>query len=162
MKVILGFIPLLDCASLVVAAERGFDYYLMESFDQPYKEPIEGRAGAYWGVFGADRQPKFALTGTVVEDPNWPWKAALASLLALAPMFWFARHFMRFKAFGLLFFCMLIQLSASLLVWSSTLPYASFSVSVTLNVSPACTAAGAVMNMFVALPAVTWMTMAAR
>jgi exo-beta-1,3-glucanase (GH17 family)/cellulose synthase/poly-beta-1,6-N-acetylglucosamine synthase-like glycosyltransferase len=109
-----------------VAAERNIDYYLMESFDQPYKEPIEGRAGSYWGMFGADRQPKFALTGPVVEDPSWPWKAAVACLLALLPMFWFARHFIRFKPAGLLFFCALIQLSASLAVWSATLPYAFY------------------------------------
>ena len=111
---------------LNVAAERDIDYYIMESIDQPWKEPFEGRVGAYWGMFGADRQAKFALSGTVVEDPSWPWKAALASLLALLPMFWFARHFMRFKALGLLFFCALIQLSASLLVWSATLPYAFY------------------------------------
>ena len=111
---------------LNVAAERNIDYYLMESYDQPYKEEFEGRVGAYWGMFNADRQAKFALTGTVIEDPSWPWKAAVACLLALLPMFWFARHFIRFKALGLIFFCALIQLSASLLVWSSTLPYAFY------------------------------------
>lgn len=111
---------------LNVAAQRDIDYYLMESFDQPYKEPIEGRAGSYWGMFGADRQPKFALTGTIVEDPSWPWKATVACLLALLPMFWFARHFIRFKVLGLVFFCVVIQLSASLLVWSATLPYAFY------------------------------------
>ena len=111
---------------LNVAAQRHFDYYLMEAFDQPYKEPVEGRVGAYWGMFGADREPKFALTGSVIEDPSWPWKAIISSLLALLPMFWFARHFIRFKALGLLFFCALIQLSASLMVWSSTLPYAFY------------------------------------
>ncbi|HTI95238.1 MAG TPA: benzoate transporter, partial [Rudaea sp.] len=31
---------------LNVARERGFDYYLMEAFDQPWKEPFEGRVGA--------------------------------------------------------------------------------------------------------------------
>jgi len=111
---------------LNVAAQRNIDYYLMESFDQPYKEEFEGRVGAYWGMFGADREPKFALTGTVIEDPSWPWKAAVACLLALLPMFWFARHFIRFKWLGLLFFCALIQLSTSLLVWSATLPYAFY------------------------------------
>jgi exo-beta-1,3-glucanase (GH17 family)/cellulose synthase/poly-beta-1,6-N-acetylglucosamine synthase-like glycosyltransferase len=111
---------------LNVAAQRNIDYYLMESFDQPWKEPFEGRVGAYWGMFGADREAKFALTGTVIEDPSWPWKAAVACLLALLPMFWFARHFIRFKWIGLLFFCALIQLSTSLLVWSATLPYAFY------------------------------------
>ena len=111
---------------LNVAAQRHIDYFLMESFDQPYKEEFEGRVGAYWGMFGADREAKFALTGTVIEDPSWPWKAAVACLLALLPMFWFARHFIRFKWLGLLFFCALIQLSTSLLVWSATLPYAFY------------------------------------
>jgi exo-beta-1,3-glucanase (GH17 family)/cellulose synthase/poly-beta-1,6-N-acetylglucosamine synthase-like glycosyltransferase len=108
---------------LNVAAAQHIDYFIMEAFDQPWKEANEGRAGAYWGVFNASRQPKFAFTGTVVEAPNWPWKALAASLLALAPMFWFARHYIRFRALGLVFFLVLLQLSASILVWSATLPY---------------------------------------
>jgi exo-beta-1,3-glucanase (GH17 family)/cellulose synthase/poly-beta-1,6-N-acetylglucosamine synthase-like glycosyltransferase len=108
------------------AAARKIDYYLMEAFDQPYKESIEGRVGAYWGAYGADRQPKFSFVGTVIEDPSWPTKALVASLLALLPMFFFARHFIRFRWPGLLFFCVLIQISASLLVWSATLPLAFY------------------------------------
>jgi exo-beta-1,3-glucanase (GH17 family)/cellulose synthase/poly-beta-1,6-N-acetylglucosamine synthase-like glycosyltransferase len=111
---------------LNVAAERQFDYYLMESYDQPYKEPFEGRVGQYWGMFNADREAKFTLTEPVTEDPTWPWKAAISCLIALLPMFWFARHFIRFKVLGLVFFCVLIQLSASLMVWSSALPYAFY------------------------------------
>jgi exo-beta-1,3-glucanase (GH17 family)/cellulose synthase/poly-beta-1,6-N-acetylglucosamine synthase-like glycosyltransferase len=107
-------------------ARRKIDYYLMESFDQPYKEQFEGRAGPYWGMFNADRQLKFSLTGPVIEDPIWPWKAAAASLLAFLPMFWFVSRFVRFKFVGLLFFCTLLQLSASVLVWSLTLPYAFY------------------------------------
>ncbi len=111
---------------LNVARQRNFDYYIMEAFDQPWKEAFEHRVGAYWGIFGADRQPKFSMTGTVIEDPAWPWKAVISCLIALLPMFWFARHFMRFKVTGLVFFCVLIQLSASLLVWLATLPYAFY------------------------------------
>jgi len=106
-----------------LAARENIDYYVMEAFDQPWKEANEGRAGAYWGVLNANRQPKFAFTGSVVEDTTWPWKAAAASLLALLPMFWFARHFMRFRTAGLWFFLVLIQLGGTLLVWSATLPY---------------------------------------
>jgi len=108
---------------LNVADRLKLDYYLMEAFDQPWKETDEGRVGAYWGIFGADRQLKFPLIGPVVADPNWLWKGLVGSLIALLPMFWFARHFIRFRLAGLLFFCTLIQLSASLLVWSATLPY---------------------------------------
>ena len=76
-----------------VAAARNIDYFIVEAFDQPWKQPFEGRVGSYWGVFNADRQPKFAFTGTVTEDPSWPWKAAVASLLALLPMFFFRAPF---------------------------------------------------------------------
>ena len=106
-----------------VAAREEIDYYVMEAIDQPWKERLGGRVEAYWGMFNANRQPKFALTGTVIEDPIWPWKAGLASLIALLPMFWFARHFIRFRATGLAFFLLLLQLSASILVWMATLPY---------------------------------------
>jgi exo-beta-1,3-glucanase (GH17 family)/cellulose synthase/poly-beta-1,6-N-acetylglucosamine synthase-like glycosyltransferase len=108
---------------LNVAAREKLDYYIMEAIDQPWKAANEGLAGAYWGILDANRQPKFAFTGTVIEDPEWPWKAAIASLLALVPMFWFARHFIRFRALGIAFFLALIQVSASILVWMATLPY---------------------------------------
>ncbi|HJW05582.1 MAG TPA: glycosyltransferase family 2 protein [Rhodanobacter sp.] len=100
------------------------DYYLMEAFDQPWKENLgEGRTGAYWGMFNADRQLKFPLTGPVVEDTSWPWKALAASLLALLPMIAFARRFSRFKLTGRFFFAALIQLACGLIVWSATLPF---------------------------------------
>ncbi|MCB1578022.1 MAG: hypothetical protein KDI81_12005, partial [Xanthomonadales bacterium] len=62
----------------------------------------------------------------VTEDPTWPIKAICASLLALLPMFWFARHFMRFYVSGILFFLGLIQLSASVVVWSVSVPMAFY------------------------------------
>ena len=106
------------------AKALNIDYYLFEAFDQPWKEDLgEGRTGAYWGIFNADRQLKFPLTGPIIEDTNWPWKAIAASLLALLPMIWFARRFSRFKPMGRLFFCMLIQLACGLLTWSATLPF---------------------------------------
>lgn len=106
-----------------VAAREEIDYYVMEAIDQPWKERLAGGVEAYWGIFDASRSPKFSFTGTVVEDPIWPWKAGVASLIALLPMFWFARHFIRFRALGLAFFLALIQVSASILVWMATLPY---------------------------------------
>ncbi|WP_243039185.1 glycosyltransferase family 2 protein [Dyella sedimenti] len=105
------------------AKKRDIDYYVMEAFDQPWKEKLSGRTEAYWGMFNADRQPKFPFTGPVTEDTAWPWKALAASLLALLPMVWFARHYSRFKLMGRLFFCALIQLACGLIVWSATLPF---------------------------------------
>ncbi len=106
-----------------VAKRDHIDYYVMEAFDQPWKEQLSGRTEAYWGMFNADRQLKFPLTGPVTEDTSWPWKALAASLLALWPMIWFALRFERFKLTGRLFFCVLIQFCAGILVWSATLPF---------------------------------------
>ena len=106
-----------------VAKQLHLDYYVMEAFDQPWKEQLSGRTEAYWGMFNADRQPKFPFTGPVTEDTGWPWKALAASLLALLPMIWFARRFARFKLTGRFFFCALIQLACGLIVWSATLPF---------------------------------------
>jgi exo-beta-1,3-glucanase (GH17 family)/glycosyltransferase involved in cell wall biosynthesis len=109
---------------LNAAKAENIDYYLFEAFDQPWKEDLgEGRTGAYWGMFNADRQPKFPFTGPVTEDTAWPWKALAASLLALFPMIWFARSFSRFKLMGRFFFCALIQLACGLITWSATLPF---------------------------------------
>ena len=105
------------------AKKRNIDYYVMEAFDQPWKEALSGRTEAYWGMFNADRQQKFPFTGPVTEDVMWPWKALAASLLALIPMIWFASRYSRFKLMGRFFFCALIQLACGLVVWSATLPF---------------------------------------
>ena len=105
-----------------LAEREGIDYYVMEAFDQPWKEDLAGRVEAYWGMFDAERQPKYALDGPIQEDPTWIHKALIASLLALLPMFAFARRFARFRLPGRLFFAFLIQLAASLLVWSIGVP----------------------------------------
>ncbi|HEX7111521.1 MAG TPA: glycosyltransferase, partial [Mizugakiibacter sp.] len=107
-----------------VARARGIDYYLMEAFDQPWKENLgEGRVGAYWGMFGADRKAKFPFAGPVIEDVDWPWKALASAMLGFLPMLWFARRYGRFKPAGRLFFLTLIQLAAGLIVWSVTVPF---------------------------------------
>ena len=73
------------------AADR-LDYFLIEAYDQPWKQTEEGRAGAYWGVFDAARQPKFAFTGAVQADPYWRYKALTSSLAgALFLLYFFTR-----------------------------------------------------------------------
>ncbi len=109
-----------------VAERERIDYYIMEAIDQPWKEILGGRAEAYWGIFNAAREPKFSMTGNVVSDPTWWINGLAASLLALIPMFWFARHFIRFYATGLFFFLGLIQLSSSVIVWSISVPLAFY------------------------------------
>ncbi|HEY8683398.1 MAG TPA: glycosyl hydrolase family 17 protein, partial [Rhodanobacter sp.] len=38
---------------LIAAKQHDIDYYLMEAFDQPWKEQLSGRTEAYWGIFNA-------------------------------------------------------------------------------------------------------------
>jgi len=63
------------------AQAYGIDYNIIEAFDQPWKIN-EGSVGAYWGVFDASRQAKFAWTGPV-SDPVYGKVAGLAILLGL-------------------------------------------------------------------------------
>jgi exo-beta-1,3-glucanase (GH17 family)/cellulose synthase/poly-beta-1,6-N-acetylglucosamine synthase-like glycosyltransferase len=98
------------------------DYYLMEMFDQPWKAPHEGRAGAYWGVHHADRTPKFALEGPVEPDARWRDKALASSLIAAPLMLWFALAFRRLRATGRIVYCVLIQGAVAALVWLATIP----------------------------------------
>jgi exo-beta-1,3-glucanase (GH17 family)/cellulose synthase/poly-beta-1,6-N-acetylglucosamine synthase-like glycosyltransferase len=107
---------------LARTADRPLDYYLMEMFDQPWKGAHEGRAGAYWGMYHADRTPKFALDGTVEADARWRAKALAASLLAAPLMLWFAFAFRRLRTTGRILFCALIQGAVAALVWLATIP----------------------------------------
>jgi exo-beta-1,3-glucanase (GH17 family)/cellulose synthase/poly-beta-1,6-N-acetylglucosamine synthase-like glycosyltransferase len=63
------------------ARALGIDYNLIEAFDQPWKVN-EGSVGAYWGVFDASGQAKFAWTGLVSNSDYWKI-AGLAVLLGL-------------------------------------------------------------------------------
>jgi hypothetical protein len=49
----------------------GYNYFVIEAFDQPWKASDEGSVGAYWGVYNAARQQKFNFEGPVVAIPQW-------------------------------------------------------------------------------------------
>ena len=68
---------------LARAEREGTVYYVMEAFDQPWKAKIEGAIGSYWGVYNAEREPKFTLTQPVVRIPNWHELAALSIGMAV-------------------------------------------------------------------------------
>ncbi len=68
---------------------KGYNYFVIEAFDQPWKATDEGSVGAYWGVYNLDRKPKFPFTGPIVEIPQWRILAiasVVMALLALALM----------------------------------------------------------------------------
>jgi exo-beta-1,3-glucanase (GH17 family)/cellulose synthase/poly-beta-1,6-N-acetylglucosamine synthase-like glycosyltransferase len=68
---------------LARAEVEEYVYYVMEAFDQPWKRDTEGAVGAYWGVYNAERQPKFSFTMPIVEIPEWRILAAISVVIAL-------------------------------------------------------------------------------
>src|SRR5690606_28814537 len=65
---------------------KGYNYFIIEAFDQPWKASDEGSVGAYWGVYNLDRQPKFAFEGPVIAIPQWRLLAVASVVLGLLAM----------------------------------------------------------------------------
>jgi exo-beta-1,3-glucanase (GH17 family)/cellulose synthase/poly-beta-1,6-N-acetylglucosamine synthase-like glycosyltransferase len=68
---------------LAHAESEHYVYYIMEAFDQPWKQRIESGVGAYWGVFDVERKPKFEFSKPIVEIPEWRKLAAISIVIAL-------------------------------------------------------------------------------
>ncbi len=68
---------------IALAAQEGFDYNVIEAFDQRWKAVNEGTVGANWGLWSVDRQPKFPLAGPLREDPDWLRHAAASVALGV-------------------------------------------------------------------------------
>lgn len=107
-------------------------YYIVEAFDQPWKKSLEGSAGAYWGIFNADRQPKYPMDGEVITMPNWKHWAAGAAIfsIVLMALFLFTRHSMKLP--GLLFFGLIANLAASTIFWSVSIGAQQYQTPITI------------------------------
>jgi exo-beta-1,3-glucanase (GH17 family) len=66
------------------AQKNGFDYNVVEAFDQVWKAKHEGTVGGKWGLLDESRRLKYPLAGPVVENPQWPWLALASALIGLA------------------------------------------------------------------------------
>ncbi len=71
-------------AFVQLAAEKGYDYYLVEAYDQPWKTANEGSVGASWGMYSAQGEPKFSFSGLLRTFPQWRNFALFGSVLTLA------------------------------------------------------------------------------
>ncbi|MDD3181439.1 MAG: glycosyltransferase [Alphaproteobacteria bacterium] len=100
------------------ASETRLDYSIVEAIDAPWKRGIEGTVGAHWGLWSAERKPKFEMSGVVHESTHWYWGYLIATLLALLPIQWFVRKHQNLKLTGQIFYACLIQISSSLLIWA--------------------------------------------
>lgn len=105
------------------ADEEGLDYNVVEAFDQPWKMNLDGTASEkHWGIFTVDRQPKFNWIGSVIEFQEWPFQAAAATLIAFLPVVWFLGKWKELRLAGKIFFAMLVQFAASLVIWTMSTP----------------------------------------
>jgi exo-beta-1,3-glucanase (GH17 family)/cellulose synthase/poly-beta-1,6-N-acetylglucosamine synthase-like glycosyltransferase len=104
------------------ATAEGVDYNVFEAFDEPWKKAREWAVGAHWGVWDADRKPKFSMVGPVLEMKQWPVQAGVATLLAGLPVMWFLFNWSHLRTRGKIFFAVLVQFSASLVIWVMSVP----------------------------------------
>ncbi len=65
-----------------VAAREGFDYNVIEAFDQYWKARQEGTVGGAWGLLDAQRNDKFQLGKPAVAEPQWKILFVLSTLLS--------------------------------------------------------------------------------
>ncbi|MDT4289182.1 exo-beta-1,3-glucanase [Methylomonas sp. MO1] len=111
-----------------VANRHGFDYNIVEAFNQPWKSELEGVVGANWGLFSADREPVFPLTGPVNETPNWPIRFAVASLIWLLAIVKYAKKLEQVSLIRMLAFFTLAQVfSVCVVTLADFLWYTSYS-----------------------------------
>lgn len=111
-----------------VAIRHGFDYNVVEAFNQPWKSNHEGVVGANWGLLSIDRKPIFSLSGPVNENPDWPKHFAFATILWLLTIAAYAQKLQSVPLPRLLLFLMLSQvLSVCLVTMANFLWFTSYS-----------------------------------
>ncbi|MEO8224416.1 MAG: glycosyltransferase [Gammaproteobacteria bacterium] len=99
------------------AKEKGYVYYLMEAFDQPWKAQSEGSVGAYWGVYNVDREAKFPFRADIVRIPEWRMLAALAVGLAVLMLAAFSVDNRKLANIGRGFLAVVAYATATAVVW---------------------------------------------
>ncbi|HLO76534.1 MAG TPA: glycosyltransferase [Magnetospirillum sp.] len=105
------------------AHEENLDYNVVEAFDQPWKVNLDNTASEkHWGIFTVDRKPKFNWIGPIVEFKEWPFQAAAAALIAILPVVWFLGKWKELRLPGKIFFAMLVQFAATLVIWTMSTP----------------------------------------
>jgi exo-beta-1,3-glucanase (GH17 family)/cellulose synthase/poly-beta-1,6-N-acetylglucosamine synthase-like glycosyltransferase len=114
------------------ATEEKLAYYIVEAFDQPWKMSLEGSAGAYWGIFNADRQPKYPLDGQVLALPtwkNWATGAAIFSVVLMGLIFLTRRSL---NLPGILFVGLMANLAASVIFWTVSIGAQQYQTTLTI------------------------------
>jgi exo-beta-1,3-glucanase (GH17 family) len=100
-----------------VSKENGFDYNVVEAFDQPWKAKLEGTVGGFWGVVDTHRDVKFTMSGPVQENPNWLTHGAISVLLGAAAALVFTGFGGTLPLGRFLLLAGFAQLLSALVVW---------------------------------------------
>jgi len=99
------------------AEVEGYTYYVMEAFDQPWKQSTEGAVGAYWGVYDVDRQPKFEFSKPIVMIPGWHILAFISIFIAAITFSMLLLDGDTLRARGRGFLALIAFLAATAMVW---------------------------------------------
>jgi len=100
-----------------VANKNGFDYNIVEAFNQPWKAAFEGVIGAKWGLYDSSRQQVFPLTGNVFEHPHWLFNFLISTILLLGVVSAiFKTPMSNLSTLKLLSFLIVVQLLAALFI----------------------------------------------
>lgn len=102
---------------LAEAEKAGYVYYVMEAFDQPWKVKIEGAVGTYWGVYNAEREPKFDFTQPVVRIPQWQELAALSVGISVLLLLFLYRDSTHLSSSGKGFLALITYAISTAAVW---------------------------------------------
>ena len=102
---------------LARAEQEGLTYYVIEAFDQPWKVQVEGAIGTYWGVYDANREPKFTLTQPVVRIPDWQELAALSVGMAVLLLLLLYRDSATLSSSGMGFLALVTYAISTAAVW---------------------------------------------
>ncbi|HUO91983.1 MAG TPA: glycosyltransferase [Rhizomicrobium sp.] len=132
-----------------LALDKGYDYYIVEAYDQPWKAGNEGAVGAYWGLFDANGNPKFAFTGLLRTFPEWRLYALGGAILTFLLGLLILSRMPRVSQPGYLMMGALVGVVTTGLLWlldASTLEYIRPSdIAMTLAMIPLVFVAAAVV-----------------
>ena len=98
------------------ANKNGFDYNIIEAFNQSWKSELEGVVGGNWGLFSAERKQVFPLTGPVYENPDWYLRWLIATIIVLVLTMAYRNRLEKLTPVQVVLLLALLQLFSTLLV----------------------------------------------
>jgi exo-beta-1,3-glucanase (GH17 family)/cellulose synthase/poly-beta-1,6-N-acetylglucosamine synthase-like glycosyltransferase len=100
------------------AAERDLTYYIIEAFDQPWKLDDEGSAGAYWGLYDANRRPKAVFVGPVAPYGAGQLYATFSIGIGFLAAVIYARRRHPVRPGALFIFAAITQVASASIAWA--------------------------------------------